>query len=94
MQITHFFFKYDGYLSVFIQVWKPLYYKKFCIFFVCLTGYGPQCVSGRNRLLDAVYILLRSDLRVSFEDILLFLRGIVVGCLMRKKRPEENKKMT
>ena len=42
MQITHFFFKYDGYLSVFIQVWKPLYYKKFCIFFVCLTGYGSQ----------------------------------------------------
>ena len=37
-----FFFKYDGYLSVFIQVWKPLYYKKFCIFFVCLTGYGSQ----------------------------------------------------
>ncbi len=42
LQITHFFFKYDGYLSTFIQVWKPLYYKKFCIFLVCLTGYGSQ----------------------------------------------------
>ena len=49
--------------------------------------------------LEPVSILLRSGLRVSFEDIFLFLRGGYEEDKLsdegkREKRPEENTKMT